>query len=146
MLGGNGGFLSFIMKGLTKTLTIIAIVLNAIFLAVNLLIVGSSYGGYPQDLYDWAAFILIFALPPVTLITIALTFHKKLEILHSVLKIIAIILNISFLIILIFEVADIGLEGLAQWLFCLMGLGLPVVNVLTVVLTYRKGKEITADS
>jgi hypothetical protein len=128
------------MNGLAKALKIIAIVLNTIFLAVNLLIVCSSYGGYPQDLYDWAAFILIFALPPVTLITIALTFHKKLEILTSVLKIIAIILNISFLIILIFEVADIGLEGLAQWLFCLMGLGLPVLNVVTLALTFRKEK------
>ena len=133
------------MKRLTKALKIIAIVLNSIFLAV-ILFIASRPGAHPQTLRDWAGFVLIFVFLPVTLITIALTFHKKVQILTSVLKIIAIILNISFLIILICEMADIGLEGLAQWLFCLMGLGLPVVNVLAMALTYRKGKEITADS
>ncbi|HIJ52132.1 MAG TPA: hypothetical protein HPP66_03135 [Planctomycetes bacterium] len=127
------------MKRLTKVVKIIAIVLNAIFLAIILLIVSRS-GAHPQTLIDWAGFILIFVFPPVTLITIALTFHKKLEILTSVLKVIAIIVNVSFLTIFIFEVADAHFVNLVMWLVCLMGLGLPIVNILAVALTFRKGK------
>jgi len=131
------------MKRLTKALKIIAIVLNAIFLVGILLTVCSRYGGYPQDLRDQAGFILIFAFPAITLITIALTFHKKAQILTTVLKIISIIANVSFLVIFICEVADSCLVGLAMWLVCVMGLGLPIVNILTIVLTYRKGKAMS---
>ena len=128
------------MKRLTKALKIIAILLNTIFLAYTYsrLI---KYGAHPQGLRDQAGIILIFALPPITLITIALTFHKKLQNLTSVLKIIAIIVNASFLIIIIFEVADAHLVSLATWLVCVMSIVLPVVNIVAVALTYRKEKE-----
>ena len=127
------------MKRLTKALNIIAIVLNTIFLAIFLLIVIWS-GTRPESLRDWGGFILIFGFPAVTLVTIALTFHKKFQILHSVLKIIAIILNASFLVIFIHETTSGHFEGFVRWLVFLMCLGLPVVNVLTVALTFRKGK------
>jgi len=130
------------MKGLTKVVKIIAIVLNAIFLAVILLIVIRT-GGRPQSLYDLAGFILIFGFPAVTLITIALTFHKRVQILTSVLKIIAIIVNASFLVMFIGATASGHLKGLAMWLVCVMGLGLPVVNILAMALTFRKGKAAT---
>lgn len=85
----------------------------------------------------------MFAFPPITLITIVLTFNKKFQILTSVLKIIAIIVNASFLVTLICMMATghFHLEGLAMWLLGLPGYGLPVVNVLDVVLTFRKRKE-----
>ncbi len=127
------------MKRLTKALKIIAILLNTIFLAYTYsrLI---KYGAHPQGLRDQAGIILIFALPPITLITIALTFHKKAQILTTVLKIISIIANASFLVIFICEAADSCLVGLAMWLVCIMGLGLPVVNVAALALTFRKEK------
>ena len=128
------------MKGLIKALKIIAIVLNAIFLAVILLVV-SGTGADPQNLRDWAAFILLFALPPVTLITIALTFHKKSVILTFVLKIIAMIVNASFLVILICEtvIGHVNLEGSWMLLFVFM-VFLPVINVVAVALMYRTGR------
>ena len=135
------------MKGLTYALKIIAIVLNTIFLA-GIIFFLIRLGAHPQALRDWAGFILMFAFPPITLITIALTFHKKLEILTSVLKIIAIIVNASFLVILICVTAigQVHLEGPGMWLLGLLGYGLPIVNILAVALTFRKGKEKTADS
>ena len=81
------------MKSLTYVLKITAIALNTYFSAWLLLFVCSGYGGHPLSLYAWVSSILICAVPPVTLITIALTFHKNLKILNSVLTIIAIILN-----------------------------------------------------
>lgn len=129
------------MKRLTKVIKIIAIILNTIFLAVILFVV-SRAGAHPQTAGDWAGCILLFAFPSLTLITIALTFHKRLESLTSVLKILAISVNVSFLIILIFEmvVDRVHLESPGMWLFCLMDFVLPVVNVLTIALTYRKGE------
>ena len=88
------------MKIFTKAIKIIAIVLDTIFLA-GLIFFLIRLGAQPQTLYDWAGFILMFAFPPITLITIALTFHKKFRILTFFLKIIAIIVNSSFLLILI---------------------------------------------
>ncbi|MHC4545941.1 MAG: hypothetical protein ACYSYL_15720 [Planctomycetota bacterium] len=65
-----------------------------------------------------------------------------------VLKVIAIIVNILFLIILISArfLVRISLEVFGPLLVCIMGLGLPVLNVVTLALTFRKGKEETADS
>lgn len=130
------------MKGISKTLKIIAIVLNAIFLA-GIIFFLIRLGANPQNLRDWAGFILIFAFPPVTLITIALTFHKKSQILTFVLNDIAIIVNASFLAILIWVTAigNVHLKGPAMWLFGLLGYGLPVVNIVAVALTFRLSKE-----
>ena len=89
------------MKSLTYVLKITAIALNTYFSAWLLLFVCSGYGGHPLSLYACLSCILICAVPPVTLITIALTFHKNLKILTSVLRIIAIILNAHLLIPLI---------------------------------------------
>ena len=133
------------MKVLTTILEIIAIVLNTIFLA-GILVVVTRLGANPQTLGDWAGLILMFTFPPVTVVTIALTFQKKVQILTAVLRIATIIVNASFLIILICEMAAgrVNLEGLAQWLLALLGFALPVVNVLAVVLTFRKGEPISA--
>jgi hypothetical protein len=129
------------MKRLTKVLKITAIVLNTIFL-VSILIIFSRTGAHLQTLRDWAEFILIFAFPLVTLITMALICLKKFKILTSVFKIIAIVVNAYFLVFLIYAMAveRVYLEGLAVCLVYLMYSGLPVVNVLAVVLTFRKGK------
>ncbi|MHC4623411.1 MAG: hypothetical protein ACYS4W_05860 [Planctomycetota bacterium] len=141
-MAGIAGFWSFIMKGLTKALRIIAIVLNTIFFA-GLIFFLVRLGAHPQNLRDWAGFISMFAFPPITLITIALTFHKKCQILTFVLRIIAIIVNPSFLVILIYVTAigHVHPEGLAMWLLSLLGYGLPVLNVLAVALTFRKPKQ-----
>ncbi|MHC4086753.1 MAG: hypothetical protein ACYSWZ_18885 [Planctomycetota bacterium] len=128
------------MKGRAKTLKIIAIVLNTIFLAIMLLIFILS-GGHLESLRDVAGSTLIFGFPAITLITIALTFHKKIQILGSVLKVIAIILNVTFLVIFIHETARGNPEGLAMWLFGLLVYGLPVVNVVALASTFKKEKE-----
>ena len=82
-LKGFAGFWRFIMKSLTYVLKITAIALNTYFSAWLLLFVCTGYGGHPLSLYAWLSSILICAVPPVTLITIALTFHKNLKILNS---------------------------------------------------------------
>ncbi|HIJ51954.1 MAG TPA: hypothetical protein HPP66_02225 [Planctomycetes bacterium] len=129
------------MKGLTYALNIIAIVLNTIFLA-GLIFFLIRLDAHAESLRDWAGFIFMFAFPPITLITIALSFHKKFEILAFVLGIIAIIVNSSFLTVLISVTAigQVHLEGLAMWLIGLLGYGLPIVNIVAVALTFRKGK------
>ena len=134
------------MKSFTKAIKIIAIVLDTIFLA-GLIFFLIRLGAQPQTLYDWAGFILMFAFPPITLITIALTFHKKFRILTFFLKIIAIIVNSSFLLILIHATAigNVHPDDPAKWLFTLLGYGLPVLNILALALTFRKGREKTAD-
>lgn len=123
------------MKRLTKALKIIVIVLNGTFLA-GLIFFLISFGPDPRTLNDWAGFISMFAFPPMTIITIALTFCKKLQVLASVLRIIAVIVNALFLIILIYVTAigNVHIEGLALWIFGLLGYGLPVVNVVAVAL------------
>ena len=130
------------MKGLTKAVKIIAIVLNTIFFA-GLIFFLIRHGAHPQYLLDWAGFISIFAFPPITVITIALTFHKKCRILTFALSVIAIIVNASFLVILIYATAigHVHPEGLAVWLLSLLGYGLPVLNVLALALTFRKPKQ-----
>ena len=76
------------------------------------------------------------------LFTIALTFHKKCRILTFVLRIIAIIVNASFLLVLIHATAigNVHLDGLAMWLLGLLGYGVPVINLLALALTLRKRK------
>ena len=132
------------MKGVTYTLKIIAIILNSIFLA-GLIFFVIRLGAHPRTLSDRAGFISMFALPPVTLVTIALTFYRKFRIISSILCIIAIIVNTVFLIILIYATAldNVHIKGPAMWLFGLMGYGLPVVNVVILALTFRKEKEKT---
>ncbi|MEE8568340.1 MAG: hypothetical protein V3S81_06995, partial [Anaerolineales bacterium] len=101
----------------------------------------SGYGGHPLSLYAWLSSILICAVPPVTLITIALTFHKNLKILPSVLWIIAIILNAHLLIPLIWfhhEILD-DLVLNAYLIYC----GLPLLNLVALAFTLRKEKENT---
>ena len=134
------------MKGQTKTLTIITAVLNGIFLA-GLLFGISMYGARAEGRLDKAGLIFILVFPAVTLVTIALTFGKEGKKLTFVLKVIAIIVNILFLIILISALAlafeRLHNQDFAQWLVCIIGLGLPVLNVVTLGLTFRKGKEQT---
>ncbi|MHC4397729.1 MAG: hypothetical protein ACYS1A_18960 [Planctomycetota bacterium] len=134
------------MKGLTYALKIIAIVLNSIFLA-GILFGMSRFDVHPQGLHDWAGLIFILVFPAITLITIALTFHKKGKILTYVLRIIAIIVNVFILIIIISAIAveRVYLEDFAQWLVCLMDLGLPVLNLVALALTLRKEKETNSD-
>jgi hypothetical protein len=71
------------MKSLTYVLKITAIALNTYFLHYVLSFVGSGFGGHPLSLRAWVSNILICAVLPVTLITIALTFHKNLIFLNS---------------------------------------------------------------
>jgi len=89
------------MKALTFVLKLSAIAVNTYFSALVLSFVRSGFGDQPLSLLDWVGSILVLAIPPVTLITIALTFQKKFKILTSVLRIIAIILNAYLLIPLI---------------------------------------------
>ncbi len=130
------------MKGRAKTLKIIAIVLNAILLA-GILFEICRYGVWTRTILDKAACIFILLFPAVTLVTIALTFRKEGKMPACVLKVIAIIVNILFLIILISARALVrfSLEYFGPLLVCIMGLGLPVINVLAVALTFRKEKE-----
>jgi hypothetical protein len=118
------------MKGSAKACKIIAIVLNAIFLA-GLLFGMSRYGVHPRTLLDKAGCIFILVFPAVTLVTIALTFRKEGKMPACVMKVIAVIVNVLFLIILISAIAieGVSLEHFGQLLVCIMGLGLPVVNL-----------------
>ncbi len=129
------------MKGVSKTLKIIAIVLNAILLA-GILFEICRHGVWNRTILDKAACIFILLFPAVTLVTIALTFRKEGKMPACVLKVIAIIVNILFLIILISARAlvRISLEVFGPLLVCMMGFGSPVLNVVTLALTFRKGK------
>lgn len=129
------------MERLNKAIRINAIILNAVFL-VGIILFLIRLGADPRNLRDWAGFILIFAFPPITLITCALTFNKKLKILTFALKIIAIILNASFLLILIWVTAlgRVHLEGIAVWLFGLLGYGLPLINLTALALAFIRAK------
>ncbi|MHC4694521.1 MAG: hypothetical protein ACYS67_17410 [Planctomycetota bacterium] len=129
------------MERLNKAIRINAIILNAVFLAGIILFL-IKLGADPRNLRDWAGFISMFAFPPITLIAITLTFQKKLQILTLVLKIIAIILNASFLLILIWVTAlgNVHLDGIVMWLFGLLGYGLPVLNLTVIALTFRRAK------
>ena len=129
------------MNSLTYVLKITAIALNTYFSAWLLLFVCSGYGGHPLSLYAWLSSILICAVPPVTLITIALTFHKNLKILTFVLRIIAIILNAYFLVPLIWfrhEILD-DFPFDVYLIYC----GLPALNLIALAVTFRKEKENT---
>ncbi|MDH4238497.1 MAG: hypothetical protein OEW48_02935 [Phycisphaerae bacterium] len=130
------------MKGLGKAFKIIAIVLNVIFSA-GLILFLIRLGADPRTLLDWAGFISMFAFAPMTIIAIALTFGKEGKKLASVLRIIAVIVNALFLIILIYVTAigNVRLEGPAMWIFGLLSYGLPVVNLAALALTFRKEKE-----
>ncbi|MHC4694520.1 MAG: hypothetical protein ACYS67_17405 [Planctomycetota bacterium] len=134
------------MKGLNKTLTIIAIVLNAVFLA-GIIYGMTRFGVHPSGLLDLIGCIFILVFPAVTLVTFLLTFHKKAIILTSVLRIITVIVNILFLIILISAIAlkDINLAEFAQLLVVIFGLGLPVLNILALALPFRKPKAAIPD-
>jgi len=129
------------MERLNKAIRINAIILNAVFL-VGIILFLIRLGADPRNLRDWAGFISFFAFPPITLITLALTFNKKLEILTFVLKIIAIILNTSFLLILIWVTAigNVYFEGIIMWLFGLLSYGLPVINLTALALTFIRAK------
>jgi len=131
------------MKDLTKTLKIIAIVLNAIFLA-GIIYGMTRYAVHPQDLHDRVGLIFILLFPAVTLVAITLTFHKKAKILTSILRIIAIIVNALFFIILISAIAlkGVNLQHFSQLLVCIFGLGLPVLNIIAFALTFRKPKAV----
>lgn len=129
------------MKGLTYALKIIIIVLNAVFLA-GIIYGMTRFGVHPRGLLDLIGCIFILVFPAVTLVTFLLTFHKKAIILTSVLRIITVIINILFLIILISAIVleGISLEHFFQLLVVTFGLGLPVLNIVAFALTFRKPK------
>jgi hypothetical protein len=85
------------MKSLNFVLKITAIALYTFLSACVLLFVCNRSVAHPLSLRTWVSSILVCAVPPVMLITIALIFHKNLKILTSVLKITAIALNTYFL-------------------------------------------------
>jgi hypothetical protein len=124
------------MKSLTYIIKLFAIALNTIFLPYVLSFIGSGFGGHPLSLRDWVGCILTCAILPVTLITIALSFHKKFKILTSVLRIIAIILNAHVLIILIRFEKDY-LENFEVYLIYF---GAAVLNLVALALIFRKVK------
>jgi len=139
LLAVNYGYCRNIMKELTKVLIIAALVPNFTFFTLFVLAICQDYGTLPSSLLDWIRGILIFALPVVMLITIALTFYKKFKILHSVLRIIAIILNAHALIILIWFEQD-PLDYLALYLIYY---AFAVGNLVVLALTFIKQNEKT---
>jgi hypothetical protein len=130
------------MKELTTVLIIAAIIPNFMFFTLFLSAICNDYGAITTSLLDLLRSILIFAISPIMLIIIALTFYKKFKILHSVLRIIAVILNAYFLIGLIWswqeELTDITLE--AYIMFC----ALPAANLVVIVLTFIKERQVCA--
>ena len=132
------------MKTLAKGIKITSIVLNGIFLA-GLIYGVTRYGAHPRDGLDKAGLILIFIFPAVAIVTIALTFLKKARSVTFVMMIIAVMINILFLIILISSmiIKGVNLEHFTQLMVCIWGLGLPVVNIVAFALTFRKGKQQT---
>ncbi len=135
----NYGFCRNIMKELTKVLVIAAIVPNFIFFTFVLSAICNDYGSNTLSLRGWLGVILIFAISPIMLITIALTFYKKFKILTSVLRIIAIILNAHALIILIWFEQD-PLDYLELYL---MYYAFTIGNLVVLALTFIKQKEKT---
>ena len=129
------------MKELTKVLIIAAIIPNFMFFTFFLSAICNDYGTLTPSLLDWLRGILMFTLSPIMLITIALTFYKKFKILHSVLRIIAIILNAYFLIGLIWSrheiLTDLAFE--AYIIYC----AFPAANLVVLALTFIKQKEKT---
>ena len=140
-LAVNYGFCRNIIRELSKVLIIAAIIPNFMFFTLYVLAICNDYGSLPSSLLDLLRGILIFAISPIMLIIIALTFYKKFKILHSVLRIIAVILNAYFLIGLIWswreELTDITLE--AYIMFC----AFPASNIIVLALTLIKLKEKT---
>ena len=139
LLAVNYGFCRNIMRELSKVLIIAAVIPNFMFFTLYVLAVCNHYGSLPSSLLDWLRGILIFAISPIMLITIALTFYKKFQILHSVLRIIAIILNAHALIILIWFEQD-PLDYLALYLMYYV---FTVGNLVVIALTFIKQKEKT---
>ena len=128
------------MKELTKVLIIAAIVSNFMFLTFVLSAICHEFGSHTLSLRDWVGCILIFTLPVVMLITIALTFYKRFKILTFVLRIIAIILNAYALIILIWFEQD-PLDYLELYL---MYYAFAAGNLVVIALTFIKERQICA--
>ena len=144
LLAVNYGFCRNIMRQLSKVLIIAAVIPNFMFFTSFSSAFYNDFGTFTQSLRELLRGILIFALPVVMLITIALTFYKKFKILHSVLRIIAVILNAYFLIGLIWswrqELTDITLQDY------IMLCALPAANLVVIALTFIKQKEKTENS
>ncbi len=121
----------------------VAVALNALSLAA-LLIVSGKYGFYAEDLRDWAVILLGFVCPSVTLVTLVLALLKKTKILVAALKVISVVLNISFLIWFIGAVVtqSVNIEfsvGGCGWLLLLVLLFVyPFVNLSAMALTLRE--------
>jgi hypothetical protein len=143
LLAVNYRFCRNIMRDLTKVLIIAAIIPNFTFLTFFLLAIFNDYGTLTTSLLDLLRGILTFAIAPIMLITIALTFYKKFKILTSVLRIIAVILNAYFLIGLIWSRHEI-LTDLALDTF-LIYCAYPAANLVVIALTFIKQKEKTED-
>ena len=134
------------MKGGSRTLKIIAIVVNGIFLA-GLIYGVTMYGVHLRDVHDRVGFIFTLVFPTVTLVATVLTFRREGRECTCVLRVIAVIVNVLFLIIFISAIAlkGVNLEYLGQLPVCIMGLGLPVLNVVVLALAFRKEKQTTTN-
>ncbi|KPL24437.1 MAG: hypothetical protein AMJ75_03805 [Phycisphaerae bacterium SM1_79] len=139
LLAVNYGFFRNIIKELTKILIIAAIIPNFMFFTFYLSAICNDYGTLTLSLLVWIRGILIFAIPVVMIISIELTFYKKFKILHSVLRIIAVILNAHALIVLIWFEQD-PLDYLALYLIYY---AFAVGNLVVLALTFIKQKENT---
>lgn len=127
------------MKPLTTVMKILAIVLNIIVLSFGLFII-SKWGFYTENLLAWVLSILFLTCYPVSLIAISFTFLKKARILTCVLKVIAVITNLSLLIAMcgwLVENSDVlgGINSLGRILLVLCFL-ISIINILAMALTY----------
>ena len=134
------------MKKCIKNLRITAVVLNAIFLA-GIIYGMTRYGVHLRGLHDKAGFMFALVFPAVTLVALALTFLKRPISLTSVLRNIALILNGLFLILLISAMAlkGVNVEHFTQLMVCVLGIGIPALNLVALALTFIKQKEKTPD-
>ena len=134
------------MKKFIKNLRITAVVLNAVFLA-GIIYGITRYGVNLRGLHDKAGFMFALVFPAVTLVALALTFLKRPISLTSVLRNIALILNGLFLILLISAMAlkGVNVEHFTQLMVCVLGIGIPALNLVALALTFIKQKEKTPD-
>jgi len=132
------------MKTLTTVIKIIAIVLNTLLIAFFAYCMISSIASgdlhMDEGFYMWIGMPLILTCFPLSLITIVLTFLKKTRTFACVLKLISIALNIcSFAYMVCAALAQgVHAEGFFLWLILLTIYALPLLNILTIALTFRK--------
>ena len=132
------------MKTLSAILKIVAIAINTIYLTIGLILIARR-GPYTENILAWAATILFLTSPPASLIAIVFTFLKKIKILTNVLKVFAIVLNISLLIVSICLLLQLGnLVGMdiLTLVFLLLCFLTPIINILAIALPFRREEKI----